>query len=175
MSYIDETLADNERLIYRARFHWLHKIGAWITLAIFFVLAAVCLTWGPGSWAWLAAAAFAVLGVATFVAMMLPVWTTEIGVTSQRLIQKRGWLRRKTDELQLTSIEEVNLDQGAMGRLLDFGRLRIHGTGVNDISLPTLADPVGLRRSLQEAMGAAEAVVVTAEPAPIPSQDTAAA
>jgi uncharacterized membrane protein YdbT with pleckstrin-like domain len=175
MSYIDETLADNERLIYRARFHWLHKIEAWITLAIFFVLAAICLTWAPGSWAWLAAGAFALFGAAAFVALMLPIWTTEIGVTSQRLISKRGWLRRKTDELQLASIEEVNLDQGAMGRLLDFGRLRIHGTGVNDISLPTLADPVGLRRSLQEAMGTADAVVVTSEPKPITSQGTEAA
>ena len=175
MGYIDETLADNERLIYRARFHWFHKIGAWITLTIFLVLAAASLTWGQGSWPWLAAGVFAVIGVVTFVAMMLPMWTTEIGVTSQRLILKRGWLRRTTDELQLTSIEEVNLDQGAMGRLFDFARIRIHGTGVNDISLPTLADPVGLRRSLQEAMGAAEAVVVTAEPSPNTSQDTAAA
>ncbi len=55
MSYIDETLADNERLIYRARFHWLHKIGAWITLGVFLVLAAASLTWGQGSWSWLAA------------------------------------------------------------------------------------------------------------------------
>jgi uncharacterized membrane protein YdbT with pleckstrin-like domain len=173
MSYIDETIADNERLIYRARFHWLHKVGAWLVLAIFLALAVVCLTVARGAWAWLVAACFALLGAASFASMMMPIWTTEIGVTSQRLIKKQGWLRRKTDELQLTSIEEVNLDQGAMGRLLDYGRLRIHGTGVNDISLPTLADPVGLRRSLQEAMGAAEAVVVTSEP--VKPDDAAAA
>ena len=174
MGYIDETIADNERLIYRARFHWLHKLGAWFVLAIFLALAAVCLTAAPGSWAWLVAAFFLLLGMASFVSMMMQIWTTEIGVTSQRLIHKRGWLRRKTDELQLTSIEEVNLDQGAMGRLLDYGRLRIHGTGVNDISLPTLADPVGLRRSLQEAMGSAETVVVSSDPTPVTRQDTAA-
>jgi hypothetical protein len=79
-----------------------------------------------------------------------------------RFILKRGWLRRATDELQLTSIEEVNLDQSVLGRLLGYGRLVLHGTGVNDIKLPSLADPVGLRRALQEGMGAAKAAVVVA-------------
>ena len=72
-----------------------------------------------------------------------------------------------TDELQLTSIEEVNLDQGAVGRLIDFGRLLIHGTGVNDVVLPVLADPVGLRRALQEAMGASKVVVAVPEAPPL--------
>jgi hypothetical protein len=93
---------------------------------------------------------------------MMPICTTEIGVSNQRFIFKRGWLRRTTDELQLSSIEEVNLEQGVVGRLFDYGRLILHGTGVNDITLPPLADPVELRRALQEAMGAAKAAVVVA-------------
>jgi hypothetical protein len=62
---------------------------------------------------------------------------------------------RKTQELQLRAIEEVNLDQGVMGRLLDFGNLELRGTGVDDIALPTLADPLGLRKALQDGMAAA--------------------
>ena len=50
-------------------------------------------------------------------ANLLPIWTTEIGVTDQRLIFKRGLLWRTTQELQLRAIEEVNLDQGLFGRL----------------------------------------------------------
>ena len=78
---------------------------------------------------------------------MVPIWTTEIGVTNQRLIYKRGLLWRTTQELQLRAIEEVKLTQGLLGRLLDFGRLELHGTGVGDIILPSLADPVGLAQS----------------------------
>lgn len=172
MSYIDESLADNERLVYRARFHWLSKIGAWAILATFLGFALMCLAVASGWSALTAAAIMVALGFAMFSAIMMPIWTTEIGVTSHRLIYKRGWLRRTTDELQLSSIEEVNLDQGAIGRLLDFGRLHIHGTGVNDVILPVLADPVGLRRSLQEAMGTAKVVVAVADPS-VSSQDAA--
>jgi membrane protein YdbS with pleckstrin-like domain len=172
MSYVDESLADNERLDYRAHFHWLSKIGAWTILAIFLGVALVCLAIASGLSAWIAAAIMVGLGFAIFTATMMPIWTTEIAVTSHRLIYKRGWLRRTTDELQLTSIEEVNLDQGAIGRLLDFGRLHIHGTGVNDVILPILADPVGLRRALQEAMGAAKVSVAVPEPT-VSSQNAA--
>ena len=173
MSYIDESLAENERLIYRARFHWLQKIGAWIALGISVVFALVCVMAIEGSPGWIGALAILAFGFGIFVSTLMPIWTTEIGVTSQRLIYKRGWLRRRTDELQLTSIEEVNLDQGAMGRMLDYGRLVIHGTGVNDVALPTLADPVGLRRALQEAMGAAKVVVATPELVSTPAENAA--
>ena len=47
---------------------------------------------------------------------------TEIGVTSERVILKRGFLTRHTEETQLSAIEEVNVDQGFFGRLLGFGR-----------------------------------------------------
>jgi len=175
MSYIDESLAASEELVYRARFHWLHKIGAWITLAIFVGGAAACLAVVQGAAAWIAAITLAAFGLGSFVMMMMPMWTTEIGVTSQRFIHKKGWLKRTTDELQLSAIEEVNLDQGALGRLFNFGCLVLHGTGVNDIELPPLADPVGLRRALQEAMGGAKNLVVNPEPTVTASQNSAAA
>ena len=104
----------------------------------------------------------ALAGLVVFLGVLVPIWTTEIGVTNQRLIYKRGLIWRKTQELQLRAIEEVKLDQGLLGRLLDFGRLDLHGTGVGDIRLPALADPVGLRKALQDGMAAA------AQPAPAP-------
>jgi Bacterial PH domain len=160
MSYIQESLAPNEKLIYRAHFHWLRKAQACVPIAASLVVAAASLALLQGSLAALGTALALAIGLVFFVAMMMPIWTTEIGVTNHRFIFKRGWLRRRTDELQLSAIEEVNLRQGVLGRIFNYGRLVLHGTGVNDISLPPLADPVGLRRALQEGMGAAKATVV---------------
>ena len=169
MGYIDDSLADNEVLIYRARFHWLHKAGAWLTLIAFVLAAVATIALVPGVEGVEGALAIAFGGLVLFVTMMMPMWTTEIGVTSQRFIFKRGWIWRTTDELQLHSIEEVNLHQGALGRIFDFGRLVLHGTGVNDIDLPTLADPVGLRKALQEAIGGATAAPPTSAAQVTPS------
>ena len=73
-----------------------------------------------------------------------------------------------TQELQLRAIEEVNLEQGLLGRLLNCGRLELQGTGVDDVRLPALADPIGLRRSLRDGMAAAVAAGRSGAP-PVPA------
>lgn len=158
MSYIEHTLGEAETLLYRARFPWFHGAGGWTALVLGLLIGVIAYANGFGA----VGGVLALAGVAVFLGVLVPIWTTEIGVTNQRLIYKRGLIWRKTQELQLRAIEEVKLDQGLVGRLLDFGRLDLHGTGVGDIRLPTLADPVGLRKALQDGMAAA------AQPAPAP-------
>jgi hypothetical protein len=151
MSYIERSLGQSERLIYRAHFPWFYPATAW-ALLIGAVLGGILAY--ANAYGWLGFG-FLLAGLASFLAIMAPLWTTEIGVTNQRFIYKRGWLSRTTQELQLRAIEEVNLEQGLLGRLLNFGRLELRGTGVDDIKLPSLADPLGLRRALQDGMAAA--------------------
>src|SRR4029079_9719440 len=103
---------------------------------------------------WMALVLFAT-GVVALVAIILPISSTEIVLTSERFIFKQGLVWRKTQELQLRAIEEVNLEQGLLGRLLDYGQVELRGTGVDDIRLPSLADPLGLRKALQEGRAAA--------------------
>lgn len=150
MGYIERTLGQSERLYYKAGFHWSYHAAAWGVLFLFLAV-------GLGSYAsdlpWVAFAAGAI-GLALFLAIMIPIWTTEIGVTSQRLIFKRGLLERNTDELQLRAIEEVNIKQSVLGRLLGYGRIEVHGTGVDDVLLPIIADPLALSRALHDAIGA---------------------
>lgn len=152
MSYIEHSLSEAETVLYRARFPWYYHAGAWAILAAAVVIGAVLYANGLEP---VIAGIIAVFGLTVFLLILVPIWATEIGVTNQRLIYKRGLLWRKTQELQLRAIEEVNLDQGLLGRLFGFGRLDLHGTGVGDIRLPTLADPVGLRKALQDGMAAA--------------------
>ena len=83
---------------------------------------------------------------------MIPIWTTEIGVTSERVILKRGFLTRHTDEVELPAIEEINVDQGFLGRLLGFGRITVQGTGDDDLDIPAIAGPVHFRKSIQQAL-----------------------
>jgi uncharacterized membrane protein YdbT with pleckstrin-like domain len=151
MSYIKHSLGRSEALLYRARFPWFYSAGAWLLLLAFLAGALIAYASGQAE----VALGLLILVLGLFIAIQLPLATTEIGVTNQRFILKRGLVWRSTHELQLRAIEEVNLDQDLLGRLLDCGRLRLHGTGVDDIRLPVLADPIGLRKALQDGMAAA--------------------
>jgi uncharacterized membrane protein YdbT with pleckstrin-like domain len=146
MSYIRSSLAQNERLLYRAHFHWLYRAMAW-ALLIGSIVAALAVYDPANVWV---PFGFVTAGVLLFLAIMVPIWAQQIAVTDQRLIHRRGLISRSTEELQLRSVEEVRLEQGILGRLFGFGRVVVSGTGEEDVRLPALAEPVKLRRMIQE-------------------------
>jgi hypothetical protein len=148
MGYVESSLGRNERIHYIAHFPMVSYIIAYgaLILAIIFAVA---------SYKYHQVAGYlpAIMGVVAFLGIMVPIWTTEVGVTNQRLIFKRGIIQRETQEMQLRTVEGVSLDQDILGRIFGYGRLVIEGTGNDHIELPALGDPLALRRALQEAIG----------------------
>lgn len=167
MSYIDEILGRDEAVHYRARFPAVLYAGSWFLLIVF---AGAGVLFAINGFGWLGPG-IAAVGLMLFLAVMLPIWTTEIGVTTQRFIYKRGIIWRTSQELQLRSIEEVDLEQTFFGRVFNHGRVALHGTGVGDIKLPGLAEPVLLQRAIQEAIGAATQANLGPLPAGEPAED----
>lgn len=129
MSYIQNSLGQNERIVREAHFHWSYTLGALLL-------------------------AFTVIGLIFAIPMFVRIWTTEIAVTSHRLIKKTGLIALHTEELSINNIEGVRVDQGFWGRVLGFGHLRIEGTGVDKIELPPIADPVAFRAAIETAKDA---------------------
>ena len=152
MSYIGKSLVTGERIVQEGRFHWTYKLAAvfWLLLG-FAVFVSVLLV--PD---YEQVAVFSLLLAVPGLIMLIRVWTTEIAVTNRRLIYKRGWIARKTDEITLNRIEEVNLEQSVPGRLLGYGKVLCRGTGAGVIVLPTMDDPLRFKKALQEAQVAAE-------------------
>jgi uncharacterized membrane protein YdbT with pleckstrin-like domain len=149
MSYIRSSLGANETVHYIADFHWTKYALAYGALIISIVLG--FLSYSPSYPVFVIGAPL--VGLFIFLVVMIPIWTTEIGVTNQRIIYKTGFISRATNELQLKSIEEVSMQQSILGRILGYGTIEIHGTGEEQIMLPPLDNPLELRKALQEAIG----------------------
>jgi uncharacterized membrane protein YdbT with pleckstrin-like domain len=130
MSYIEKSLGEGERIVAMARFHW------WYTLKS--VVLLVLLAW-------------VLAGFYIFFKRMIRKWTTEIGVTTHRFVEKTGLFTLSTNELALHNIEGVRVEQNFWGRILGYGRLRIEGTGVDAILLPDIADPISFRAAIESA------------------------
>jgi uncharacterized membrane protein YdbT with pleckstrin-like domain len=128
--YIEKSLGAGEEIVAEAEFHWWYTAKA--------VLALVFLAW-------------ILIGFYIFFAMMIRKWTTEIGVTTHRFVEKTGWFTLSTNEIALNNIEGVRVIQSFWGRMLGYGHLRIEGTGVDAIVLPDIADPVAFRASIESA------------------------
>ena len=156
MSYIEKSLGDGERIIAIAHFHWWYSVGAWLALIVPLLLLGVIVLYADDTnreWLALGALLLFVFGVIVFFRMMIRKWTTELGITSHRFVKKTGLISLRTDEIALPNIEGVKVVQGFWGRIWGYGRLRIEGTGVDAVQLPTIADPVGFRRAIETAKG----------------------
>ena len=77
--------------------------------------------------------------------------TTEIAVTSNRLVFKRGLIARQVGEINIDRIEGVNVLQSVLGRIFNYGRIMVRGMGVGEVTLPTIEDPITFRRAIEKA------------------------
>ncbi len=77
-------------------------------------------------------------------------WTTEIAVTDRRIIHKRGFITRHTEETNMDKVASVDVDQSILGRMLDYGSIVIHGTGGRQAieRLDQIARPIALRNAI---------------------------
>ena len=156
MAYIGRSLGDGERIVGLAHFHWSYTVKAWLALIvpIVFLIVADNLS-DPDTRrnAVIGALVLLAIGAIAFLRLMVRKWTTEIGITSHRFVKKTGFFSLHTDEIALPNIEGVKVRQGFWGRVWGYGRLRIEGTGVDAVELPTIADPIGFRRAIETAKG----------------------
>jgi hypothetical protein len=152
-SYIDRSLGDGETIIARAHFHWLYLTAAWLSLLVpgALLLAALAQAQSQPDPFTVAAGLLFVLGLIVFLRMMIRKWSTEIGITSHRFVEKFGLLSMRTNEIALPNIEGVRVHQSVLGRLFGYGTIRIEGTGVDSVTTPSIADPVGFVRAIQTA------------------------
>jgi uncharacterized membrane protein YdbT with pleckstrin-like domain len=75
----------------------------------------------------------------------------ELAVTTKRVIVKHGFVRRQTIEINLNRVESIQVEQGLLGRLFNFGTLIVSGTGTSHAPLAGIAEPMGFRKAFIEA------------------------
>ena len=73
---------------------------------------------------------------------------TELSVTTQRVVYKRGFIWRRTVEMNLDKVETVDVEQTIGGRLLGYGTVRIRGTGQGIEAMERVGSPSRLRTAI---------------------------
>ena len=124
MSYIEESLSQDEKIVAVFRLHWVTRL--WLVL---WILLLVTIPIAVYEW--------------------LRLRTMEHGVTNKRVIYKRGIISRQTEEMKLGSIETVEIDQGIWGRILGFGDIRVTGRGTSDVVFRRMDNPMEVKRRIE--------------------------
>lgn len=160
MSYVQDNLMPNEQVLYKARIHPAIFLPAVTT----FILGGIILAGrfifadqiqsngmtGAVTGALCLGALFIFLAITYAVQAEVTLLTTEFAVTDRRLIAKTGFIRRHTLEMLLGKIESVAVSQDIAGRVLNFGSLTVTGTGGTKERFTAIADPLGVRRQINQ-------------------------
>jgi uncharacterized membrane protein YdbT with pleckstrin-like domain len=77
--------------------------------------------------------------------------TTELAITTRRVIVKHGFIRRRTIEINLAKVESIQVDQEILGRMFNFGTLLISGAGNPQAPIAGISDPMNFRKAFIEA------------------------
>lgn len=180
MLYVQQSLTPDEELIHIGQFHWMytfkaisHAVNGLIGCVIVLIGAVYFLDhyWGYVSRTpyhfehdnllgkirelhpavRLGAFFIFLMGLLSFAQMMVIKATTEIAVTTSRIIYKRGLVARYVGEMSVDRIESINVLQTVWGRVFGYGRLLIHGMGVGEVILPPIANPITFRKAIEKA------------------------
>jgi len=64
------------------------------------------------------------------------------------VIHKRGLVSRHTEEMNISKVETVDVDQGVGGRIFGYGTLIIRGTGGGWEPLRRISSPLAVRNAI---------------------------
>ena len=142
MGYIETILEPDERVMHRAKIHWMIYGSAILCCCL------ECVFFG------LPCAGIGLLlligAVIDFIRALITIRTAEIAVTTRRVINKRGLIRRDTVEINANKIESIDLSQSILGRALNYGTVIVRGTGGVATALKGIEEPLLLRRAIQK-------------------------
>jgi uncharacterized membrane protein YdbT with pleckstrin-like domain len=153
MAYYTKVIQAGEDVRYHGKLHWIiYKVSICfgVLAALFGILDALGYNQFTDrlpvfSAAWIV---FLLLAIVSFI----PAWyhraTTEIVVTDKRIICKSGWISLRTEEMNISKVETVDVNQSVLGRILGYGDVLVKGTGASLEPVYRVSRPIELRNAI---------------------------
>ncbi len=155
MGYVTNNLMPNEQVVHVGKVHWFIFVPSIVTLLIaiwVFNLDNRVLRNDIKGWIVLF---LLVSFVIDFIKALISKMSTELAITTKRVIAKVGFISRKTVELNHNKVESFNVDQSIFGRIFNFGTITVCGTGGGKTPIPNIGNPLEFRRQAMSIVDAA--------------------
>ena len=153
MSYVKKNLIIGEILVYQG------KISRWIYFPALVILGGglglTVISAGSKDIRYLLLGVLIIIyGMAKLILAFVRRFTTELSVTNKRVVGKKGFIKRQSIDVRLDKIESILINQGFIGRLLDYGDIGVKGSGGTIDSMPDFDSPMVIRKKFMEALEA---------------------
>ena len=154
MSYIKKTLTEDEKIIILKKCHWifwfsLMPIFLFITNVLSSLYLLRSLFIDTEQYKIIIAMCSLVPSAIGLLSYLIKYKSTENAVTNRRVIFKTGFIRTNTDELRNERIENIQIRQSILGRILRYGDLEFRGTGGSPVVFKLIDDPIATKKEIE--------------------------
>jgi len=149
--YIDDILQPGEKVLYSSNLHWViyaPAILAWIVSCTLLVLSRTTLNENLILLYLASAAVVALAALYWTLSAWFRRWITETDVTNLRVVHKTGFITRKTFEISVDKVASVEVNQGILGRILNYGDVTIENMGDAEQTIKMIASPLAFRSNI---------------------------
>lgn len=148
VGYVESNLMPGESVVYAAKLHWFTLVAPVATCVCGLVIVVLSEIGSGPPWSYFGIVGSLVLLFGALAAMLrfIGIRSSELAVTSRRVMFKVGFVRRRAQEFILQHVETISVDQGVVGRMFGFGRVTIVGTGGTKEPIAHVAAPLEFRR-----------------------------
>ena len=129
-TYLESLLSDNEQIILISRQHWFILIRSifleLLTILVIIIVITLALIFAPGATPLLALGYLLLIIPLAFIAHDIMVWTNhQYIVTNRRVMQVAGVFNKSVTDSSLEKVNDVKMEQSAMGRVFEYGDIQI--------------------------------------------------
>ncbi|MEZ0223712.1 MAG: PH domain-containing protein [Alphaproteobacteria bacterium] len=156
MGYIENNLMQDEQVVHTGYVHGFSLMPGLLTLAIGAVLVSFPIT-NPDEvppaakmFCILLGALFVLSGLYHALSAVIRKLTTELALTTKRVMAKSGLIVRELVELNYNRVESFTVDQSILGMVFGYGTFYIHGVGGSKAGVQCIAAPMDFRRAALE-------------------------
>ncbi len=149
MGYVEELLARNERIVRVARDHWITLLPAiLVDVAVSIVIVGFSVGILSPPWTWFGLLLL-VVPIGHLALRVWVWWNKQYIVTNRRIIQVTGTFGKRVSDTSLEKINDIVMEQPALGRLLKFGDIEIISGSESGIDVfRRIADPIEFKKEL---------------------------
>lgn len=149
-SYIRGSLSYDEQILVYIRMHPVVWAETWLwAIVAVLSLYATTISQLPSFSTILPFVALSVIAIYKYATIAV----IEMALTNKRVIRRTGVVWIKSEELLLSRVESIEIDQSVVGRILNYGNITFSGTGTSKVILSMVRSPRVIKREIENYFG----------------------
>jgi uncharacterized membrane protein YdbT with pleckstrin-like domain len=163
MSYVRKLLSRNERAVQVTRDHWVTLL---LTILVDVVVSIVIIGLSVAGMSFFPpwtgfGLLLLIVPIVHLVLRIWAWWNKQYVITNRRIIQVTGTFNKRVSDTLLEKVNDIMMEQSALGRMLNFGDIEIISGSESGIDVfYRIADPIGFKKDLldqKESLGSLDA------------------